>query len=155
MGDSQFFQSLVEKLQVIVQCKKVSLYLLDSSGTRLELKAGPDAEYDKQQATKEYSYDYGAGVTGWIAQQGKFDQKERENPNKTFVGVPLKTFEGKVLGLFKAEDKIGENPTFTDVDVAVAESVADLAALAIAIRLELEEFHRIFLALSDEKGRID
>jgi hypothetical protein len=155
MDNTQFFQDLVERFQSIVQCESASLYVFNSENSRLELKAATGRH--SVLLTVGASFEIGEGITGWIAlngkpfytnsieelssfaRRGRYDEPHKVQTPATFLGVPLMFQEGEsrlVVGVFRAEGKIGENKQFTDADVTIAQSFADLATMAIRLRNE-------------------
>src|SRR6185436_8525652 len=50
------------------------------------------------------------------------------------------------IGVIKAEDKCGVDPSFTARDIAIAESFAELAAMAIALKRENENLSKLVYA---------
>ena len=163
MDKTLFFQDLVERFQTVVQCKSAALYVLNPSNSQLELKAA--SGYQKQTLVNRNSYQIGEGVTGWIAKEGKSlyanSKKDlrshpafigRQGLNRTlhepnsFLGIPLKSPDGQVVGVFRAEGKIGETNFFTDADVVIAQSFADLATMAITFRTEKEVLGKFIYA---------
>jgi hypothetical protein len=163
MEQTQFFQDLVERFQTIVQCEAASLYVIDPNSSRLELKAATG--YHKQLVGTGISYGLGEGITGSIAQKGtpfyansreelrsraphrgNYDEIQRGYYPETFLGIPLKSSDGRVVGVFKAEGKFGESKQFTDADVKIAQSFVDLATMAITLRNEKETLRKFVYA---------
>jgi hypothetical protein len=160
-----FLQNLIDRFRSTLGCEAASLYVADETGTRLDLRAATG--YQKPLLVQGgVHYKFGEGLTGWIAQEGKvlharsllelqkhphhggkMDKLQWESPGaRSFLGIPLRHPSGKVLGVIKAEDKTGDDPSFTPRDIAIAESFAELATMAIALRREKENLSKFLYA---------
>jgi hypothetical protein len=162
--EAVFFQNLIDRLCSALDCGGASLYVIDDTGTRLELRAA--SGYLEPLLSRGVSYRVGEGVTGYIAESGvavranssealrahpsysgKYDavQVGRREP-RSFLAFPLKRLDGRVIGVIKAEEKLGQHSAFTERDEAVATSFGDLATMAITLRREKENLSKLVYA---------
>ena len=160
----EFLFNLVERFCKTFNGDSASLYVVDIPGENLQLKAATG--YDKILLDHNVGYRKNEGLTGWIWSSGnslKANSLEqiRQNPHHVgkldsinwggsqashFMGIPLKTPDGKVIGVLKVESAKANTPDYTERDVILAESFADLAALAITLKQEKDALGKFIYA---------
>jgi len=142
---------LVDQVQQILQCESVSLFLREESSDAIVLSAAVGLP---TRLIGQAKYRLGEGLTGWVARsgkplrtdspeeltahpawKGKWDAVQWGEPRfHSLMGVPLLSRDGTALGVLKVENKKTEDHKFTDLDLALLESVAR----ALAVTLELQ-----------------
>ncbi len=165
--EDRFLENLINRFHSTLDCEAASLYVADRTGMRFELRAATG--YSKPLLDQGgLHYEIGKGITGWIAQSGKsfiahsfkelrshahwagkFDAPQwggGRGQAHSFLGIPLKQANGEVIGVIKAENKIGGDHAFTDRDMAIAESFAELATMAIELKRENENLSKLVYA---------
>jgi GAF domain len=151
MESDTYFEDLVHRVQESVNCETVSLYLFDEAARSLTLTAA--VGYPKELIGAD-QYQVEEGITGWVTRTGKLlitdSQQQVESPSaqkdkynvrqysnpmlNSLMSIPLKTKEGNVIGILKAENKKTADHSFSEADLDAMKWFAETAVTALKLR---------------------
>lgn len=144
----------MEAIVELLDCETGSLYLIDAEHKKLVFEV---ALGEKGGKLKKMTLDFGEGIAGWVAQEGKSqlipdtrkdarwaDRADQISEFKTLnmVVAPIKV-NNKVIGVLQAlNKKKGKLPT--EFDLNLLERLADQVAIALENAMLYEEQRLLF-----------
>jgi GAF domain-containing protein len=147
---------IARKTTQVMHVDSCSIYLLDSSGDTLWLRASTGLD---RQALGRAALKRGEGLTGWAAQHGqpvaardaqsdprfKLLPQTHESGLRSLLAVPLIN-RGRVIGAFNVQTR--EPTDFTRMQIELAALISDLAAGAIDRALLYDNMNRQIVELT-------
>lgn len=148
---AEFLQTLIERTGQIMQVRSGSIVMLDPDGL-LRIKAffGFKEEHANGYVLRPNE---GRGgriftsgksqmfVTSRDAQSHSFHAITQQEQIEFTIGAPMIGSEGQVTGVLFVNDKISSQP-FDEKDLKILENFANLAAIAVEKKIQLEELNR-------------
>lgn len=144
----------MEAIVELLDCETGSLYLVDEERNKLVFEV---ALGEKGEKLKEVTLDFGEGIAGWVAQEGKSQlipdtRKDARWANRAdqisefktinMVVAPIKVNK-KVIGVLQAINKLaGKTPN--EIDLNLLERLADQVAIALENAMLYEEQRLLF-----------
>jgi HD-GYP domain-containing protein (c-di-GMP phosphodiesterase class II) len=143
----------------LMKAEAGSLLLVDEEKGQLHFEV---VSGDKEEDIKTISLNFGEGIAGWVAQNGKplivnSPEKDRrffkgvdektEFKTKNIICVPVKIKE-KIIGVLEAVNKQGGG-RFDEEDLSLFTSLADQAAIALDNSRLYRELEEMFFQTAD------
>jgi adenylate cyclase len=142
-------QKIMQKTSEVMEADRSTLFLLDEAKQEIWSKVAQGA------AMKEIRVPLGAGIAGHVAQTGETVnipdayQDPRFNPEvdrrtgyhtRTILCMPMKSPEGKILGVIQVLNK--QHGVFTPEDEELLDALESQAAIAIENAMLIEDIHK-------------
>jgi adenylate cyclase len=142
-------QKIMQKTSEVMEADRSTLFLLDEEKQEIWSKVAQGA------AMKEIRVPFGAGIAGHVAKSGETVnipdayQDPRFNPEvdrrtgyhtRTILCMPMKSPEGKILGVIQVLNK--RHGVFTHEDEELLDALESQAAIAVENALLIEDIHK-------------
>ena len=162
LNQDELLELIINSATRMMTAKASSLLLLDEKTKKLYFKV---ATGEKGNEVRHFQINLGEGIIGHVAQTGepllipdvsrdpRWDKKISEHTGlktRSIVCVPMKV-DDRVIGVVEIIDK-EDGTSFTEDDIKVLTSIADLASMAIHNAREIDHFKRENKELKEELG---
>ena len=142
-------QKIMQKTSEVMEADRSTLFLLDEEKQEIWSKVAQGA------AMKEIRVPFGAGIAGHVAKSGETVnipdayQDPRFNPEvdrrtgyhtRTILCMPMKSPEGKILGVLQVLNK--RHGIFTREDEELLDALESQAAIAVENAMLIEDIHK-------------
>lgn len=160
LNQDELLELIINSATRMMAAKASSLLLLNEKTKKLFFKV---ATGEKGSEVRQFQINLGEGIIGYVAQTGepllipdvsrdpRWDKKISEHTGfktRSIACVPMKVDE-KVIGVVEIIDK-EDGTSFTEEDMKVLSSIADLASMAIHNAREMDHFKRENRDLKEE-----
>ena len=160
LNQDELLELIINSATRMMEAKASSLLLLDEKTRRLYFKV---ATGEKGKEVRQFQINMGEGIVGYVAQTGdpllipdvsldpRWDKKISEHTGfktRSIACVPMKV-DDKVIGVVEIIDK-EDGTSFTEEDMRVLTSIADLASMAIHNARAMDHFKRENMDLKEE-----
>lgn len=145
----EVLRTMSARIAGLLNARGCVIRTMDGDRLRIRSSYGPADVYEWEQEVS-----VGRGIAGWVAREGRplfvedistMPQEIRQAGEKanSAIGVPLKK-DGQIIGTLVLYDRLadgGKTASFTQDDLALAEGMASISAVAIE-KLRMEELEK-------------